>query len=183
MIGIAAAVAVGVFASYWFNNGAGLSEPVALEAGERAAVAKRPPLKAPRETPSGFAEYRSEFYRFQLLYPDSLSVTEHPVPVSAVTLVFSSLETGESFQVFIVPHGSPDITDHRLQQDLPSGVMEGVEDIEIAGAKGIAFQSHDPAIGQTREIWFVARGFLYEVTAPLTLDAWLSEIMRGWEFI
>lgn len=183
-VGIAAAIATVVALAFiWFWIGEPSSEAEVSEEPERTEASQRLSLKDPREAPAGYVEYRSEFYRFQFFHPDSLTIAEYPVPVSAMTLVFASPETGETFQIFIVPHGSANITDHRLKQDLPSGVMEEVEDIEIDGAEGIAFISHDPAIGQTREVWFVARGFLYEVTAPLSLDNWLSEILRSWEFL
>ena len=37
--------------------------------------------------------------------------------------------------------------------------------------------------GDWREVWFIRRGFLYEVTTYKELDSWLADIMRTWKFI
>lgn len=42
--------------------------------------------------------------------------------------------------------------------------------------------STNPAMGTAREIWFLHGGLLYEVTAPLSLDGWLVQIMETWQF-
>lgn len=178
---LVASISLFGYAAYYFLSG--LDDRSVSFLDEREKIPKAEPLKSSRQAPDGMKEYRSDFYRFQFFYPDHLEVEEYPVPVSAVTLVFSSAKTGENFQLFIVPHGSPDITDHRIKQDLSSGIMNEIEEIELSGAKGISFVSHDPAIGDTREVWFVARGFMYELTAPLALDAWLAEMMASWEFL
>ena len=37
--------------------------------------------------------------------------------------------------------------------------------------------------GASREVWFVHKGFLYEVTTYKALDSWLASIMLTWKFI
>ena len=37
--------------------------------------------------------------------------------------------------------------------------------------------------GDWREVWFIRRGFLYEVTTYKELNSWLANIMRTWKFI
>ena len=37
--------------------------------------------------------------------------------------------------------------------------------------------------GDTREVWFIHGGYLYEVTTYKELDIWLAGIMRTWKFI
>jgi hypothetical protein len=38
-------------------------------------------------------------------------------------------------------------------------------------------------LGDTREIWFIRGGFLYEVATYKDQEAWLSEIMSTWKFL
>jgi hypothetical protein len=35
----------------------------------------------------------------------------------------------------------------------------------------------------TREVWFIHGGLLYEVTTYKQLDSWLAQIMQTWQFI
>ena len=38
-------------------------------------------------------------------------------------------------------------------------------------------------MGDTREVWFIHGGFLYEVVTYKELDDWFAGIMRTWKFI
>lgn len=38
-------------------------------------------------------------------------------------------------------------------------------------------------MGDTRELWFIHNGYLYEVATYKTLDAWLAGIMQMWQFV
>jgi hypothetical protein len=40
-----------------------------------------------------------------------------------------------------------------------------------------------PDIGDTREVWFIRGGFLYEVATYKELEPWLTEIMSTWKFL
>ena len=37
-------------------------------------------------------------------------------------------------------------------------------------------------MGDTREIWFIHAGLLYEVTTYKQLDSWLVPILQTWQF-
>jgi hypothetical protein len=37
-------------------------------------------------------------------------------------------------------------------------------------------------MGDTREVWFIKGGFLYEVTTYKQLDTWLAQILQTWQF-
>ena len=67
--------------------------------------------------------------------------------------------------------------------DEPSGVMNDPQNITIDGAPATEFFSTNPAMGASREIWFLHGGFLYEITTPQPLDSWLLQIMETWQFI
>lgn len=126
--------------------------------------------------------YRSLIFKFWLIYPDNLSVREFSKG-DTTTIVFEDLKKGEYFQIFVVPYNKSEISEERLTMDLPSGVIKDEIGIFINGVKGISFTSQDVKIGETREIWFINKGFLYEITAPLALDSWLSLILQNWYFM
>ncbi len=126
--------------------------------------------------------YRSLIFKFWLIYPDNLSVKEFNKG-DTTTIVFEDLEREEYFQIFVVPYNGSEISKERLAMDLPSGVIKDEIGVFINGVKGISFTSQDVKIGETREIWFINKGFLYEITVPLALDSWLSLILQNWYFM
>lgn len=157
------------------------------EAPERVVVSTASPVVskpsvATREIPDGYKEFRSDFYRFSLLYPDDLSVREYRGPDTTLTVSFDAKD-GKGFQIFVVPYGGDQISGQRFKLDVPSGVREEPTDILIDGTQAIAFFSADSALGDTREVWFIKNGFLYEVTTFKELDTWLAGIMQTWMFL
>jgi hypothetical protein len=82
-----------------------------------------------------------------------------------------------------VPYAEPQVSEERFKQDEPSGARTNLNSITVDGATGAAFYSTDVALGETREIWFVHGGYLYEVTTLKPLDTWLARIMQTWKFI
>jgi hypothetical protein len=75
------------------------------------------------------------------------------------------------------------ITQERFAMDEPSGVMNSPINITLDGAAATEFLSSNTAMGDSREIWFLRGGYLYEITTPRALDAWLLNIMQTWHFI
>src|SRR3989344_2682000 len=122
------------------------------------------------------------FFCFSLFYPGDLKFREMGVG-SDTTILFENPETGKGFQIFIVPYPESEISQEQFKKDLPAGIMTDLVDILIDDLPAIMFYSRDPAIGDTREVWFVKNGFLYEVTTYRDLDAWLSSIMQTWQFL
>lgn len=165
------------------------AEPVTPTAPPLPEVAYKPPqypiatLKQSRTPPEGYKEYRSEFYRFQLLYPSSLLLREYEENGSARTITFRDPENGYQFQIFVTPYGLEQISQDRLKKDIPSGVIIDQQQFTLDGVPAIAFFSTDATLGETREVWFIARGFLYEVTTYKQLDQWLSNILSSWQFL
>ena len=138
--------------------------------------------KPPRELTSEQQEYRNRFNWFQLILPGDCVVNESKSPggIRDITLTFAS---GSLINMHIVPHGDPEITESRIEADLPSEVMEDVKYLEVDGASARSFLSERPGIGSTREIWFVAKGFLYEIHVPVNDEALLLETLNNWQFL
>lgn len=135
-----------------------------------------------RVPPAGWKEHRNDTYKFSLLYPEGLTMKEFKEAGKAMTVTFEDVAGGKEFQMFIVPYANAEITPERFKSDIPSGVKENETDVTISGAKGKQFFSRDRLLGDTREIWFVHGGFLYEVTTHKSLDAWIQNILTTWRF-
>ena len=141
------------------------------------------PLAPPRTPPAGEREYRSEQYRFALFYPDNLKASIYDEGGGAATITFENAATASGFQVFITPYGARQVSAERFKKDVPSGVMREPQQIAIDGAPATMFFSQDTFLGDTREVWFIHGGYLFEVTTPKVLDADLAHVMLSWAFI
>jgi hypothetical protein len=137
----------------------------------------------PRTPPPGFTEYRNDAFKFAFFYPSSYEIKEFQEGPAAITLTVQSTKEARGFQVFVVPYGGRVVSPDRFERDIPSGDIRHVEDIELSGAPGIVFVSSDIALGETREVWAVNGGFLYEITSLTVLDEWLAGILEHWRFI
>jgi hypothetical protein len=133
-----------------------------------------------KQLPNGQAAYISPLLGFMVAYPHDLKVSEFN-DGSSSTIVFENRENGTGFQVFVIPYKDNHITEERLRMDT-GGVMEERQDIVVDGIPAIMFFSKNLALGETREVWFIHNGFLYEVATYKDLDPWLSSIMKSWKF-
>ncbi|MEK7613049.1 MAG: hypothetical protein AAB449_02830 [Patescibacteria group bacterium] len=147
-----------------------------------SALGSVEPLKPARQAPAGYREYRSEPYRFAVFYPDALSVREYDEGGGATTITFQNISEGQGFQIYVLPYGASQVGPDRLAKDAPGGVKEP-KDFTLDGAPANAFFSTSAALGDTREVWFINDGFLYEVTTHKSLDSWLDQILQTWQFI
>lgn len=70
----------------------------------------------------------------------------------------------------------------RFLEDEPSGVLEQPTNILVGGIQATAFFSTNAMLGDTVEVWLIKNGYLFEITAPKSLDTWLAKIIQTWQF-
>lgn len=133
--------------------------------------------------PQGWKEYRNDRYGFSVLHPRTLFVSEQFEVGGVITIVFENIKEQKGFQVFIVPYTESQISEERFKKDVPSGIRKNIEDITIDGTSAVAFYSTDQYLGDMREVWFIANGFLYEVSTIKSYEKTLSDILLTWIFI
>ena len=85
--------------------------------------------------------------------------------------------------MYVTPYSKKQIDAAQFKIDEPSGVVKERQDVLVDGARGTKFYGHNATLGDTRELWFIHNGFLYEVTTFKVLDEWLGSIMQTWKFI
>lgn len=132
--------------------------------------------------PDGFVSYANAKYHFSLAYPKELKVTEHLEQSGATTVTFEDAAGEQSFQIFLAPYAKTEIDQERFKLDEPSGVMDQPTDITIDGTRATMFFGRNGIMGDTREVWFVHTGSLFEVTTYKDLDPWLAQIMSTWKW-
>lgn len=139
-------------------------------------------MGAPDTIPQGTLQYKNNRYRFSLFYPQELTVQEFEEGGGASSITFEDVSGGKGFQIFIVPYAENQVSKERFEKDVPSGVRSELREGIVGGAKAAFFYSKNDSLGDTREVWFIYDGFLYEVTTFRNLDLWLFEIIKTWRF-
>jgi hypothetical protein len=141
------------------------------------------PRGEPRNITRGYNEYLNTDYKFSVFYPQDLQFDQRDEGKGAKSIIFEDANGEKGFQIFVVPYSDTTITTERFKDDEPSGVLQDPVNMLVDGVKATAFYGHVPDFGDTREVWFIRDGFLYEVATYKELEPWLSEIMSTWKFL
>ena len=173
--------AYGLFADIETLRGSVVTSSL-LPAAESAKDGVLVPLAFPPPIVGGKKFYKSFLLRFSILFPKDLSVKEYDEGAGSL-IVFEDAAGEKGFQVYVVPYDKEKISKEQFTMDVPSGVMEEPTEIVIDGTHAAMFLSKNAILGDTREVWFIKNGFLYEVTTYKALDTWLANIMKSWRFL
>lgn len=127
-------------------------------------------------------EYQNQTRKFSFSYPPELEVKEYDEGDGTYTLVFADASNEKSFQIFFTPYLGEVITKSRILKDIPSGEFTDPLEVMIGdNTRALLFFSKG-SLGQMREVWFLNKGFLYEITTEASLDTWLAQILDTWSF-
>jgi len=134
--------------------------------------------------PAGDKQYENVAYHFSLDFPGDLTWHEYHENGGALTVTFHKEDDSNGgFQIYITPYTDTQVTAARFRLDEPSGVKLSPTAVVIDGTPASMFFSTNAIMGDTREVWFIKNGFLYEVTTYKELDSWLAGIMQTWKFL
>ena len=142
-------------------------------------------IAEPAPPPEGYIEYRNEHYGFLFYHSPRATVREVDEGQGAMTVVVENEVTARGLQIFIVPYTEEVISEERFRLDVPSGVVNNLEATNIGelGVPAITFNGHNQFLGETREVWFIYGGFLFEVTTFKGMPEWFAPIMQTWRFL
>lgn len=132
--------------------------------------------------PTHTEEYVNERYRFSYWHTPQATITEYDEGGGAMTIVHENEEKVRGMQIFIVPYAEEKISEERFRLDVPSGVRENVEATTLDGVEAVTFTSYDARLGETREIWFIKDGHLYEITTFKGVGQWFAPVIQSWRF-
>lgn len=128
-------------------------------------------------------KYANSAFKFSLHVPKEFSeAREYEESGGAMSATFQNPATGKGFQIYVTPYAEDYITPERLRLDVPSGVVEDQVEVIIDGVRATLFSSKNSIMGQTKELWFINEGFLYEIVIYKDLEEQFSEIMQTWQF-
>jgi hypothetical protein len=127
---------------------------------------------------SGVAKtYKDPKYNFSIRIPSNAKTTSFAEAGGDTILVQS-----DKYQMQIYVSSFDEnisLTIGRVKKDIPDIKMQEPMEIETGGVATVAFISNDRG-APYREIWFVNKGYLYQVLAPAGEDAMTATIMQSW---
>jgi hypothetical protein len=132
-------------------------------------------------------QYRNDTYRFALLVPEALQEHRQQDPGGSDVLVFQNDNKSWGFQISIRAFDEPgQLTETRIRKDIPSSqmVIDSAEQIAIGqdGYPALTFYSQDAALDDTREIWFVRNGYIFQISGYAKNESWLLQIVDTLRF-
>ena len=178
-IAIAVPILVGVWGSVALWRSSGSTTQV-------AATTTTPTAGESVPRPEGYVEYRNEKYGFSLYHAPETKVQAYDEGGGAATVVLQNENEQElrGLQIFIVPYAEATISEARFKRDVPSGVRTNVEGAILDGVEAATtFTSVDLSLGETREVWVIHDGRLYEITTVESARDWLASILETWRFL
>jgi hypothetical protein len=136
--------------------------------------------------------YTNSTYNFSLKMPENFDASEIPADPDSgggETVVLQDAQ-GNGVQIVVSPFdedtsGSYTLTKERILQDVPDMQITSEQPVEVGPQyTGLAFKSDNEAFdGASREVWFVFRGNLYQISTYERLDDLLKAIFGTWQFL
>jgi hypothetical protein len=151
---------------------------LALRGGEPAS-----PSQEPYVVPPLSQGYMNEKHRFSVTMPEGFTARESSAD-GIDTIVFENGKA-EGIQIVISPYDDvPQLTKAMILADIPDMAVTDEQPVEIgSNHTGIAFKSDNPAFdGASREVWFVFRGELYQISTYERFDPLLIAMFGTWQF-
>ena len=157
---------------YWWLTGTPPSAEVKPPQGEEA------PIVQPIPNAAGQATYTDSTYGFSLTYPSLYKIGKVPNETGDVFILQD--ERGVGMQLMVSEFDEPveQLTAARVKQDLPDMPVTNPREVTLpSGFKALAFESSGGGFANSIEVWFVARGHLYQASANKAQIEFLQQVM------
>lgn len=126
--------------------------------------------------------YQSAKYNFSFEYPKGFSVAEFIEREATDIILIQNTETRRGFQVAISPFGGPAlITPESILKDIPDMKINEPKNTISSGIRALEFLSDDGGAPKA-EIWFINKGYLYQITAFEKDKDLIEKVLSSWVF-
>lgn len=136
--------------------------------------------KPPSET------YQNAALGFSIEMPEGFHAQEFPLDENAGRTIILQNDSGEGIQIYAVayPEDIQTLSLEDIRAAIPDMRVNDEQVVQIgANYTGISFKSDNEAFnGDSREVWFVYRGTLYQISTYARLDGLLQAMFATWKF-
>lgn len=135
-----------------------------------------------RQAPRGSKVYSDTEFHFSFFYPERISAGFFSDAEKTKTILIQEDNTKNGIQVYISSFGEDiELNSERIKKDVPDIVMNDVKTTSVGGARAVFFRSKNSS-GDTREVWFVHKSNLYQISASLDEENILNDILTTWQW-
>ncbi len=140
-------------------------------------------VSASQVAPGGL--YTNTKYGFSVTLPAGFSSREIASGAEGSESIMFENGKGDGVQIMITPFDDVRVlTADMIKKDIPDMKMDQVQTVDVGESyKGVAFLSDSPEFGgSSRDVWFVFKGNLYQISTYARLDSLLQSIFSTWQF-
>lgn len=129
-------------------------------------------------------KYSDPKYHFTFSYPDGFKVRTINTDNYYIVVVENGHDSTIGFQLAISLSPTPTLGQNELRAIAGSLAIKDPQMVTVgAGSGGIAFVSDNQSFGgNSREVWFVYDGNLYQISTYMKNDALLRAVLGSWNF-
>lgn len=125
--------------------------------------------------------YQSPLGDFNFILPYSFTISRIE-DAEGETLLFRGEDEKRSFQIYKIPFDdNTPLTPEKIRADLPSMDFRDPQVIAVDGVQAVVFLSTEGSL-ETREIWMVRNGKLYQISTYVEFDDDMADILSNWKW-
>ncbi len=163
-------------------------------AGQNVSTA---PLTATSSPSVGFKTFTHPGYGFSFDYPVNWNVSSFAEGEGETVLIQRASASDQrnnprnisgqgegGIQIYISIFDEPDtvLTKQRILQDIPDLKIANDQPMKVAGLDALRFDSVNQSGRNTKEVWLVYNGFLYQISTVVGSEAVLNKMIETWRF-
>ena len=133
--------------------------------------------------------YEDTDYGFSFFYPENFSVGAFSDEEGTKTILVQNAEEGVGVQIFISAFDEDIVLNaDRIKKELPDIAMSDVKNIVLGGlaskydVQAVSFKTGTAGADESREVWLVAKGNLYQISIPIQSEKLISDIITTWQW-
>ena len=157
--------------------------------------------KSSRQTPAGRKIYEDTDYGFSFFYPENFSIGAFSDAENTKTILVQNAEKTAGIQIYISSFGEDiTLTPQRIKKDVPDIAMSDVQTVSIGQSSpersdlkagtprsdlvtAVSFKTGNAGADKSREVWFVYKSDLYQISAPQLTSPDLGDLKRSGEVL
>lgn len=127
--------------------------------------------------------YADTDYSFSFSYPHEYQARSFSDLEDTKTILVENHQTKQGVQVFVSAFDEDiTLTPERIKKEMPDLVVLEPKNLLVGGVTGISFRSTNALSTESRELWFVYAGNLYQISAPIANKDLFDAIITKWQW-
>ncbi|HMA59578.1 MAG TPA: hypothetical protein VKN64_04725 [Halanaerobiales bacterium] len=129
-------------------------------------------------------KYEDEEFNFSFKYPKDFNIGKFKNGEDSKIILVQYPKKKIGVQIIITPlDEKTELTKELINERVPSYTVENPQPVEIDGKKrGLVFKSKNDNFGESREIWFIFRDILYQISSYQSLDPFIKTFFETFQF-